>query len=180
MCYICNSILCSSQSHKTLEHNNWWIVTFIVWSEKWRKHCNIPVFISLEVHSWSLSLSFWQLKIFPYSAWSWQLVSDWGKVPLVCVIKCHRTSAVLQSVVLLCLSVLLGTTVPSLLGVFLLHPDVRIEITTAFTVKITVIWNVTPCNLVHIYVWLGGKSYFLLRILKMVYLCPCLLQRPNG
>ena len=69
-------------------------------------------------------------------------------MPLVCVIKCQPTPVVLASAVLLCLSVSLCSTVPSSLGVFLLCPGVRIEIITAFTVKITVILFVAPCSLV--------------------------------
>ena len=69
-------------------------------------------------------------------------------MPLVCVIKCQPILALLASAVLLCLSVSLCSAVPSSLGVFLLGPGVRIEIITAFNMKITVILNVALCSLV--------------------------------
>ena len=92
-------------------------------------------------------------------------------MPLGCVIKCHPTSTVLTSAVLSCLFELLCNAVPSLFGVYLLRPGVRIEIITAFTVNFTAFWNVVPCRLVYIYLYFGGKSYLLLPNLKIFCLC---------
>jgi len=68
-----------------------------------KKISHYSCFNSLQVRSWSHTLSCWQFKLFPCCAWRWLLVSDWGKALLVCVIKFHATSAVLRSAVLSCI-----------------------------------------------------------------------------
>ena len=141
-------------------------------SEEWRKYCSIAVFSCLQLHYRSLTLSCWQLKVFRYSAWSWKLVSDWGNVSLVCVIKCHLTSPLLPSAVLSCPAVSLCTTKPSLLGVsyFVMSRELKLSQQLA--------WRLPSFGMWHRAVWyaftvFGGKSYIHLPDPNLCYLCPC-------
>jgi hypothetical protein len=106
-----------SYSCIALQKNNCSVATFIVCNEEQRKRCSIPVFKFFQIHSWSHTLSCWQMKAVPYSTWNWKFVSSWGKVPLVYEIECHPTSVVLASAALLCLSISVCITISPSLGV---------------------------------------------------------------
>ena len=54
----------------------------------------------------------------------------------------------------------------------LLRPGVRIEIITVVNMKVTILWDVTPCGLIYIYPCFRGKCYLVLPNLKLGYLCP--------
>jgi len=124
------------------------------------------------VHSWSFTLSYWHLKVFPYSTSCWQLSSDWGNVPLVYEIKCQPTSAVLASAVLLCLSMSLCNTIPSSLGVS--SKSCRCENWNYHSSEYED-YRRQGCDTVRSDINLPvftGKYYIVLTNLKVVYLCP--------
>jgi hypothetical protein len=160
-------------SCKALQQINFSVATCIVCNEEQRKHCSIPVFKFSQVHSWSHTLSCWQMKAVQYSTWSWQFVSNWGKVPLVYGIKCHPTSVVQASAALLCLSISVVLQYHHRLVSLVLRPGLTTEVITVVTMKITVLWDVTLGDLIDIHVCFGGMCYLHLRTQKVSYLCPC-------